>query len=469
MNLLVVCILVYVLLQLAIGYWASRGIKTEQDYLLAGRNLGPGLTLFTVFATWFGAETCVGSAGEAYAGGLAAVTTDPFGYALGILVAGLFFAAPLWRRKLTTLADLFRERYGVGVERLAAILMVPTSLLWAAAQIRAFGQVLTASSDLEVNVAITVATAVVVIYTTLGGMLADALSDLLQGVVLIVGLVALGAIVLVAGGGWEKLGALSGEATRLVPAGQPWLATLEAWAIPVLGTVAAQEMISRIISARSPTIASRATVGASFLYLAVGLIPVGIGLVGPQLVGALEHPEQVLMHVAQQNLGTVLYIVFVGALVSAILSTVNSALLVAGALTAHNLVIPLMPRMDERHRLRFDRAAVVVFGLVAYVLALTSEGVYALVEEASSLGSAGVLVCMLFALWGRRIGSAASAIAALVAGIAVYVGGQHLFELPYPYLTSLAAAFCAYLVAAPFGIRHSGQDRAGVAIRNPGS
>jgi Na+/proline symporter len=448
-NLLIVSILVYVLLQLAIGFWASRGIKTEQDYLLAGRNLGPGLTLFTVFATWFGAETCIGSAGEAYAGGLAAVTTDPFGYALGIFAAGLFFAVPLWRRKLTTLADLFRQRYGAGVERLAAILMVPTSLLWAAAQIRAFGQVLTASSELEVEVAITVATGVVVVYTALGGMLADAISDLLQGVVLIVGLLALGIVVMFAGGGWDRLAALPGGATTLVPVAQPWLATLEAWAIPVLGTVCAQEMISRMISARSPGIARNATVSASFLYLAVGLIPVGIGLIGPQLVGGLEHPEQVLMHVAQQKLGTVLYVVFVGALVSAILSTVNSALLVAGSLTAHNLVIPLMPRMDERHKVRFDRAAVVVFGLIAYVMALTSEGVYALVEEASSLGSAGVLVCMLFALWGRHIGGAASAAGALIAGITVYVGGQHLFELPYPYLASLAAAFGAYLLLAP--------------------
>ncbi|MGH8453253.1 MAG: sodium:solute symporter family transporter, partial [Nevskiales bacterium] len=381
-------------------------------------------------------------------GGLAAVTTDPFGYALGIFITGLVFAVPLWKRKLTTLADLFRRRYGIGVERLAAILMVPTSLLWAAAQIRAFGQVLTASSELEVTFAITVAAAVVVIYTMLGGMLADALSDLLQGVVLIIGLAALGFIVMVNGDGWDKLGNVSAEAATLLPASQPWLATLEAWAIPVLGTVCAQEMISRIISARSPAIASRATVSASFLYLAVGLIPVGIGLIGPQIAAGLEHPEQVLMHVARQNLGTVLYIVFVGALVSAILSTVNSALLVAGSLTAHNLVMPLLPKLDEQHKVLFNRVAVVAFGVIAYVMALMSDSVYALVEEASSLGSAGVLVCMLFALWGGRIGGALSAGAALIAGITVYVGGQHVFELPYPYLTSLAAALAAYLLAA---------------------
>jgi Na+/proline symporter len=446
-NLVLAGVLAYILLMLVIGFVVARGIKSEQDYLLAGRRLGPGLALFTVFATWFGAETCVGSAGEAYAGGLAAVTTDPFGYALGIFVMGLLFAVPLWKRKLTTLADLFRMRYGTGVERLAAILMIPTSLLWAAAQIRAFGQVLSASSTLEVNLAITVAAAVVVVYTAAGGLLADAISDFVQGIVLIVGLVVIGVLVL-QDGGWAQLQTLPAERLSLAAADLTWLGTIEAWAIPILGTVCAQEMIARVIAARSPAVARHATLGAAGLYLAVGLIPVGIGLVAPAFLGGLEHSEQVLMHVAQQKLSTVLYIVFIGALVSAILSTVDSALLVAGSLTAHNLVLPLKPGWDEAHKLRINRIAVVVYGVIAYVMALLSEGVYALVEEASSLGSAGVLVCMLFALWGTRIGGALSAAGALIAGITVYVGGQHLFELPYPYLTSLAAAFGAYLLLA---------------------
>jgi Na+/proline symporter len=447
-NTVIIGVLIYILLMLVIGFAVSRGIRTEQDYLLAGRNLGPGLTLFTVFATWFGAETCVGSAGEAYAGGLAAVTTDPFGYALGIFAMGLLFAVPLWKRKLTTLADLFRMRYGTGVERLAAVLMIPTSLLWAAAQIRAFGQVLSASSTLEVNIAITVAAAVVVVYTAAGGLLADAISDFVQGIVLIVGLAVIGVLVL-QDGGWGQLQGLPAERLSLGAADLGWLGTLEAWAIPVLGTVCAQEMIARVIAARSPGIARHATLGAAGLYLAVGLVPVGIGLLAPAMLGGLEHAEQVLMHVAQLKLSTLLYVVFIGALVSAILSTVDSALLVAGSLTAHNLVLPLKPGWDERHKVLVNRVAVVAYGVVAYVMALMSEGVYALVEEASSLGSAGVLVCMLFALWGGRIGGALSAAAALIAGITVYVGGQHMFGLPYPYLASLAAAFGAYLLAAP--------------------
>ncbi|MDP2471721.1 MAG: hypothetical protein Q8W46_12710, partial [Candidatus Palauibacterales bacterium] len=85
----------YIFVQFAIGLYVSRRIRTEDDYLVAGRSLGPGLTTFTVFATWFGAETCVSAAGLAYANGLIGASAEPFGYGLCIIVLGLFLAVPL--------------------------------------------------------------------------------------------------------------------------------------------------------------------------------------------------------------------------------------------------------------------------------------------------------------------------------------------------------------------------------------
>ena len=81
MNLWVGAIFAYVALQMLIGVLVSRSVRTEDDYLLAGRQLGPALATFSVFATWFGAETGVGSAGAVYQTGLSATRADPFGYA----------------------------------------------------------------------------------------------------------------------------------------------------------------------------------------------------------------------------------------------------------------------------------------------------------------------------------------------------------------------------------------------------
>ena len=450
MNWILIALLGYVLLQLAVVFLVAKRPSTERDYLLAGRSLGPWLAVFSVFATWFGAETCIGATAEAYSGGLAAVAADPFGYALGIVAMGLLFAAALRKRGLLTLADLFRNRWGGGIERLAALVMIPSSLLWAAAQVRAFGQVIASVSDLSLVAATGIAAFVVIVYTAVGGMWADAWTDLVQGLVLIAGLLLLlGVFVLL--GGFETLPDTAAAAAARAPARDRPL--LEVLAVPIFGTIAAQELTSRVLATRSVKLARSATVAAGLLYLAVGMIPVLIGLGAAATLGPDVEPEQVLSRYARTQLPTVLYVVFLGALVSAILSTLSGALLVAGSLAAHNLIAPLAgDRLGERGRLRLNRAAVVAFGVVAYLISLGSESLYALVEQASGLASAGVVVLMVVAIFLPAIGGVASAAAALIASVAVYLLAPG-FGITTPYLASLAAAALAYGVFAPFGPR----------------
>ncbi|HLU66433.1 MAG TPA: sodium:solute symporter family protein [Kofleriaceae bacterium] len=448
MNPVLAGILVYLTAQLALGFWIARRVRTEDDYLLAGRSLGYVLSTFTIFATWFGAETCIGSAGRAYSGGLSETTADPFGYAGAVLLFGLVFAAPLWRRKLTTLADLFRDRFGPGVERLGVLLMVPSSVMWAAAQIRAFGQVLGSASGLEIEVTITIAAAVVILYTTAGGLLADAWTDLVQGIVLIAGLVAL-LVVAIASGDAAALGDLEGSRLSFVAPGATLLSTLETWAPPVVGSLVAQELIARACAARAPEVARRAAVAASAGYLLIGGIPLVLGLIASRTLPGLAEPESALMQMAADGLPAILYVIFAGALVSAILSTVDSALLVSGSLLAHNLVVPLLRAPGERTRLRADRVAVVASGLAAYAMAFSSESIYELVVEASSFGTAGIFTITVFGLWSR-LGGRASAYVALSLGVTIYAVGSRSGALDQPYLTALAGALVGYLAVSAF-------------------
>lgn len=447
MNLVLFGVLGYVVFQFAVGMYVSRRIRTETDYLVAGRSLGYGLAIFTIFATWFGAETTIGAAGAIYDEGLGGGTADPFGYAACLLIMGLVFAVPLWRRKLTTLADLFRQRFSPGVERVAVVLMIPTSLLWAAAQIRAFGQVLAAASGLEVTFMITAAALIVIAYTAFGGMLADAWTDLVQGIALVIGLIVLFVVVL-GDVGWGALRRIPAE--RLAMFGAPdstLLGTIEAWAVPICGSVLAAELVQRVIATRTPRIARNSSLIAAAMYLAFGMIPVILGLMGPTLVPGLEHPEQILPRIASQYLPGVLYVIFAGALVSAILSTVDSALLVASGLLSHNLIVPLRPGMTEAQKVRVARWGVALFGVLAYGMALYAEGVYALVEEASSFGSAGIFVALVIGLFSRW-GGAASAMASLLAGVIAWILGAYVLHFAYPYLVSLAAALAGYALAA---------------------
>ena len=433
----------FVAVQLAVAVWTVRRIRSEDDFLVAGRRLGPGLAAVSIFATWFGAESCVGAAGSAYESGWSLAQPEPFAYGVCLVVTGLFFAARLWRLRITTLADFLAARFGASTERLAAVLLLPSSLLWAAAQIRAFGHVVAVNSGgaLDVETAIALAAGIAIVYTVTGGLLADVYTDVIQCGALLLGLAALGVAV------WLHVPdapAVMAASAAAPPAYAPdWLDVVENWSIPICGSVVAQEVISRALAARSPGVARGATIAGGGFYLLVGVIPLAIGVVGPRFAPGLEDPEGILPHLSQQLLPDALNVVFAGALIAAILSTVDSCLLVVSSLVARNLG----PRAKDaaRGNLLLARWAVVIGGLVAFLFARSGWNVQDLVEEASGFGSAGVFVLACAGLFGRR-GRSVAANLTLGTGLTVWVGGRHLLPewSAHPYLTSLGAAAVAF-------------------------
>jgi len=448
MNWLLLAIVVYVLAQFAIGTLVSRRMASEADYILAGRRLGIGLTTFSVFATYFGAEAIVASGGAVYERGLTGALVDPVGYACAIIVVGLLFARALWSRGLTTFADLFRQRYSPGVEQLVVIVLLPGSVIWAAAQVRAFGQVMSANSGLGLASAITLAALLVGAYSVVGGLLADAVTDVIQGVAVVLGLIILGAMVAVEVGGVSAgLSQVAPEQLRLFRADTGWLEMIEQLAIPVCGTIVAVELISRFLGARSGEVARSGTALGGLIYLTIGLIPVFLGLMGPRLAGTVQDAEQIVPRLAEVHLPGILYVAFVGAIISAILSTVHSALHAPASQISHNILVRLVPGLSDRGKLWSVRLTVMALSIVAYLLSVTSQRIHDLVETASAFGSAGVFVTALFALC-TRYGGPASAYASVVAGAAVWAGAKYVAGVGAPYLLGLLAALAGYVVVA---------------------
>ena len=455
MNWLLVAIVGYVLVQFAIGTWVSRRMASEADYILAGRSLGVGLVTFSVFATYFGAEAIVASGGAVYEKGLGGALVDPVGYASAIIIVGVFFARALWSRGLTTFADLFRQRYSAGVEQLVVIVLLPGSVIWAAAQVRAFGQIVSANSGLGLVAAITLAAVLVAAYSVVGGLLADAVTDVIQGLAVVIGLLILGVVVAVHVGGVSAgLAQVAPEQLELGRAEDGLLGTLEHLAIPVCGTIVAVELISRFLGARTAEVARLGTMLGGVTYLLIGLIPVFLGLVGPRVAGNIPDSEQIVPRIAELFLPGVLYIAFVGAIISAILSAVHAALHAPASQISHNIVVRLIPGLSDRGKLWCVRATVMGLSIVAYLLSVTSSRIHDLVETASAFGSAGVFVTALFALF-TRFGGPASAYASVAAGLLVWAGGKYALNLTAPYLLGLLAALVGYVGMALLEARRS--------------
>lgn len=444
---------IYVVGMIGMGFYFSKRIKTDEDYFLGGRSLGPALATFSIFATWFGAETCIGTAGSVYRNGLSGIHADPLGYTVCLLVMAIFFAKVLWERQITTIPDLFHKRFSPNAEKLAAIIMIPSSIIWAGAQVRALGQIIHSTTDFGPVIAVTIAASVVIIYTMSGGLLADAYADLIQGIAIIIGLFFLvGSVVYDMGGISAALSQIPTD--RLTMKGGDFegltlLGKLELWMVPILGSVMAQELVSRVAASRSSKIARASAFRAAGIYFFVGCIPVLIGLLGVNFMPGLEDSETLMPMLAKAHMHYFFYIIFIGALVSAILSTVDTTLLASSALFAHNLVYPSFPNLSEKKKVVIARLGTLFAGIISYVIAYSSDSITALVETASSLGGPTILVLTMIALWEKR-GNAMSAIFAMVMSILTWIFGHFIVELEYPVILTVIICGVSYYGTLPF-------------------
>lgn len=185
---LILFVLLYLLFNMGIGYWASRRVHNTKDSLLAGRQLPFYISTTVVFATWFGSETLLGASSEFAAHGLLGVIEDPFGAALCLVLVGVFFAKRLYRMNLLTLGDYYRVRFNKTTEQLAAFFMVISYFGWIAAQMVALGIVMNQVFGISTTSGILIGSGIVVGYTFLGGMWSVSVTDFVQSVMIIGGL-----------------------------------------------------------------------------------------------------------------------------------------------------------------------------------------------------------------------------------------------------------------------------------------
>ncbi len=441
-------IIVYVVIQILIGVYLSRRIKDEADYFVGGRRVSFFLVSFSLFATWFGAETCLGSSGAVYENGLSGSRADPFGFSLCLFLMGFLLAGKLRQRNYLTLADFIKDRYGSMAEKLVVWVMIPSSIIWGAAQLRAFGQILSVSTALPLNLMICLSALLVIIYTVLAGLLGDIYTDLIQGMIVVISLVILAATVI---SRVPDLGGIIREMPadrwKILGVGESVWVRLDRWAVPVLGSLVVQEAISRFLAARSPREAVRACHAAGGIYFFTGLIPLFLGFIGPWLLPGLADREQFLVIISHRYLPGFLAVIFLGAMISAILSTVDSILLACASLFSHNFLIPVLKIKKERTRLLVGRTTVVITGLIALIIALAGNRIYDLVLMAAAFGTAGVLVITLFGLYSRR-NSQKAALFTLTGGLVLTPLFQLGLKLEAPFLLSVLSCAAIFIISS---------------------
>ena len=423
---LLLSIIVYLLVTILIGYLASRRVKTSGDFMLAGRSLPIMLSTAALFATWFGSETVFGASSQFLEGGLYAVIEDPFGAALCLLLFGLVYARPLYRMNLLTLGDFFKIRYGKRTEFIAAIFIVPSYLGYIAAQLVAMGLILNVVTGMDTWIGVTISAFVVTFYTYTGGMWAISITDFIQGILIVVGLAALAWVMSdKAGGTMAVLGQMGASDLRFFPKVEfyeivTWLA---AWSVLGLGSIPSQDVFQRVMSSGSEATAIRSCFYAAGLYLTVAMLPLFISLCTKQL-----YPDQLngdtqlaLPRMVLEHTGLGIQVVFFGSLLSAIMSTTSSAILAPAAILSENIIKPMYgAKLSDDRLLMITRIAVLLFSLIATVMACLRSNIYELVGESSIVSLVSLFVPLTLGIYWTRA-TAAGAVASMFTGIIAWV------------------------------------------------
>jgi SSS family solute:Na+ symporter len=436
--LLLASIIFYLLLTILVGYLASRKVKNTDDFMLAGRSLPLMLSSTALFATWFGSETVFGASSQFMQGGLYAVIEDPFGACLCLVVFGSFFARKLYNMNLLTLGDFFKVKYGRTTELVACIFLAPPYVGYIAAQLVAMGLILNVVTGIAIWEGVIISSFVVTVYTYIGGMWAISVTDFVQTIVIIVGLLVL-AIILgnKAGGVSHVLSQVPAENFRFLPKANfhEIVGYIAAWSVLGFGSIPSQDVFQRSMSSKSAGTAVKSFYIAALMYMSIAMLPLFISLCTKflypgQLSGdaQLALPQMVMAHTP---LGV--QMLFFGSLLSAIMSTTSAAILAPAAIFSENLIKPLAgKRFTDRQFLVLTKISVLLFGAMATVMACMRSNIYELVGESSILTLVSLFAPMALGLYWKK-SSAGGALLAMVLGISTWIIFE-VYESEWPSL-----------------------------------
>jgi SSS family transporter len=408
----------YFSIVLGVAVWGYFHTETEDEFLAAGRSIGPWVGGAVLAATQISAGTFVGTLGRHYLTGVS-FTWIWFGLWSGWVISAIYVAPKLRRFGALTVADYVGKRFASeGARTLSAALIILTYTIYLTAQFQAAGEIASAIFGVAPLSAMLLLLASTGFYTALGGVRSSSYIEFLQTLIMLAALVLALPIVIVGAGGFRVLGEFVGSIEPRVTGW--WFSWRELLAFGIafgLSIAAAPYEMTRYYSMRDVStvrkaigisMAAQALIGGSVMIL-------GIGMRG--IYPYLPSPDQASSLMASTVMPPLLGALFLVAMMSAIMSTVNSILLVTGGAFAHDLYKRLInPQASQSRLLLVNRVSIVVLGLVPFWFAMQKFGdVQAIVVEQAKFIASFFFVPVVLGLNWRR-GTKEGAIWSMAAG-----------------------------------------------------
>lgn len=362
----IIFIAIYLLSLLLIGYLGKRASKEQSlnDFYLAGRNMGLFVLFLTLYATQYSGNTLIGFAGQAYRQGFTALVAVTF--MISVIGAYLIFAPKLYRLSreynFITIGDYIQHRFNCRIFTTFAVILCMIALSnYILTNLKAIGYVTEIITDSKVSFAVGIIglSVIMVIYETLGGLRSVAWTDVIQGLILLGGVIFLFIAI------EYQYGGISSTSEFLInsrpefwapPDGEQKIKWLSVLLIVFLGIPIYPQAIQRIYAAKSEKTLKNSFKIMAFMPLVTTFVIVMAGVIGISMFPGLDRleSEKVVLLILEDLTAKIpvvgiLLVLFMAAVMAAIMSTIDSALLAISSLFTQDIYRPLRPGSSDAH------------------------------------------------------------------------------------------------------------------------
>ncbi|MGO3018724.1 MAG: sodium:solute symporter family protein [Anaerococcus sp.] len=446
MKTIVVSIVVlYMLVMLFIGWYSSKRISSNEDFILAGRRLGPILMAGTLAATEIGGGSSLGVVEKAF--GDWKIDANWYVTTMGIAFIILAFLAPKFRQaEVKTVPEYFRRRYGKKSGFITSIIMILPLIGLTALQFIASSTIVSVMLGWDFRVAVTVVALVVTIYSVLGGLWSVTMTDFVQVFLIVVGMIIAVPYALKSAGGFDMVKSNVPANSFEFFKGVGPIEIISLVVMYVASFTVGQEAVSRYYAARDPKAAVQGSIISAIINFMYAFIPTILGIITLSLINMNKLDESVILengayyalpHLAMNTMPAIIVGFLFAGIISATMSSADSDLLGAGSIFANDIYkIYFNKKADSKKVMKVTQITMILVGIFAWVIAITNtSSIISLLMFSFTLRAAGSFFPYIFGLYWKD-SSEAGTIGSLIAGSAVVLGFQYI-----PSLSEFAANY----------------------------
>ncbi|MEM1603346.1 MAG: sodium:solute symporter family protein [Zestosphaera sp.] len=424
-----IVVIAYLAFMLSLGFYAAKyRIKTAEDLVLAGRRVGVLLVAASLAANNIGGGSTVGVAARAYGGwGLSAGWYIMTAALAMIPVTYIFYL--MRRTRAWTLPEVISGRFGAPSHIITAILQMISLSTLTASQVLASGTIFAALTGLSFETGVLLAGIITILYTILGGLWADVLTDFIQFLMISLGMLIALPFVIAGAGGWSSIVSnLPPSSMDLFKAGYSTIGSL--FFMYIITFITGAEMVSRALASKDEKVALKGSILSGLLMGLYAFVPAIIGLVAlstmPNISSSDAYAKTMLNYAPEVIAGVAL-----AAILAATMSSADSDMLGASSIFAIDIWKRYIKKnASDREILILTRLGVVVVGVLAILAALTRFDIITINTFAFMLRSAGPFAPFVLGILLKNVTKEAG-LAAIVCGS---IAGVYWRLIGQPYV-----------------------------------